>query len=74
MELTPLIFGDVVTKNCPVWNLLLLLIQIVNIVFSPRLTNGMTYYLKHLIHDHHTLFKTLLKSVQTKTYWQNTIL
>ena len=56
---TPLIFGDVVERNNSFWNLLLLLIQIVNIVFSPVVTNGMTYYLKHLINDHHKLFKYL---------------
>ncbi len=55
----PLIFGDVLERNNCYWNLLLLLIQIVNIVFSPIVTNGMTYYLKHLIKDHHKLFKSL---------------
>ena len=35
------------------------LIQIVNIVFSLIVTNGMTYYLKHSIKDHHELFKSL---------------
>ena len=55
----PLILGDVVERNNNCWNLLLLLIQIVNIVFSPIITNGMTYYLKHLIIDHHKLFKSL---------------
>lgn len=56
---TPLIFGDKVDRNNSYWNLLLLLIQIVNIVFSPVLTNGLTYYLKHLINEHHKLFKSL---------------
>lgn len=56
---TPLILGDVVNKNDSCWNLLLLLIQIVNIVFSPVVTYGMTYFLKHLIHEHHSLFKLL---------------
>ncbi|KAK0138637.1 hypothetical protein N1851_024825 [Merluccius polli] len=55
----PLIFGDVLERNNCYWNLLLLLIQIVNIVFSPVVTNGMTYFLKHLIKDHHKLFKSL---------------
>lgn len=55
----PLVFGDVVERNDSHWNLLLLLIQIVNIVFSPVITNGMTYYLKHLIFDHHKLFKSV---------------
>lgn len=47
----PLIFGDVLERNNCYWNLRLLLIQIVNIVFSPIVTNGMTYYLKNLIKD-----------------------
>lgn len=57
---TPLIFGDLVSRDDSYWNLLLLLIQIVNIVFSPVVTHGMTCYLKHLISDHHKLFKSLL--------------
>ena len=56
---TPLIFGDVVERDNNHWNLLLLLIQIVDIVFSPILTDGMICYLKHLICDHHNMFKTL---------------
>ncbi|XP_041935316.1 uncharacterized protein LOC121697735 [Alosa sapidissima] len=56
---TPLIFGDVVEMGNSHWNLVLLLLQIVNIVFSPFLTDGMICYLKHLICDHHNLFKTL---------------
>jgi hypothetical protein len=54
---TPLIFGDLVDQNNSYWNVIMLLIQIVNIVFSPVITDGMTYYLKHLISDHHKLFK-----------------
>ena len=56
---TPLMFGDLVCRNDSCWNLLLFLVQIVNIVFSPIVTHGMTCYLKHLIFDHHTLFKSL---------------
>lgn len=56
---SPLILGDIVNRNDSYWNLLLLLIQIVNIVFSPVVTYGITYYLKHLIHNHHKLFKFL---------------
>ncbi|KAK0134446.1 hypothetical protein N1851_029941 [Merluccius polli] len=55
----PLMFGDVVERNDRHWNLLLLLLQIVNIVFSPYLTKGMTVYLKYLIVEHHQLFKQL---------------
>ncbi|XP_045078395.1 uncharacterized protein LOC123491558 [Coregonus clupeaformis] len=55
----PLIFGDLVQKDDKYWQLLLLLLQIVNIVFSPILTEGMTICLKHLIAEHHRLFKYL---------------
>lgn len=55
----PLMLGNVASRDDGCWNLLLLLIQIVNIVFSPILTHGMTCYLKHLILDHHKLFKSL---------------
>lgn len=55
----PLIFGDLVERADTCWQLLLLLIQIVNIVFSPIVTHGMTCYLKHLIFEHHKLFKSI---------------
>lgn len=55
----PLIFGDVIPLTDQHWYLLLLLLQIVNIVFSPKLTRGCTVYLKHLIAEHHQLFKLL---------------
>lgn len=56
---TPLIFGDLFENTDSVWHLLLLLLQIVYIVFSPRVTEGMVIFLKHLISDHHSLFKTI---------------
>ena len=52
----PLLFGDIVpegNKNC------LLLLQIINIIFSPSVTLEMTVLLKHLIMEHHDLFKQL---------------
>ncbi|XP_048042264.1 uncharacterized protein LOC125265811 isoform X1 [Megalobrama amblycephala] len=55
----PLIFGDLVDEENKHWHLLLLLLQVINIVFSPVITEGMTYYLKHLIVEHHSLFKEL---------------
>ena len=55
----PLIFGDLVCPNDQHWYLLLLLLQIVNIVFSPVLSKGITIFLKHLIAEHHRLFKHL---------------
>lgn len=56
---TPLIFGDLVTPIDQHWGLLLLLLQIINIVFSAMVSQGMCVYLKHLIVEHHRLFKML---------------
>ncbi|KAL7882947.1 hypothetical protein SRHO_G00006050 [Serrasalmus rhombeus] len=55
----PLIFGDLVTSTDQHWDLLLLLLQIGNIIFSPMLSQGLCVYLKHLIVEHHKLFKLL---------------
>lgn len=55
----PLIFGDVVPEGNAYWRLLLLLLQILNVVFPPAITEGMTICLKPLIIDHHQLFKEL---------------
>lgn len=55
----PLLFGDIVPEGNQNWRLLLLLLQIMNILFSPSLTRGMTVLLKHLIMEHHDLFKQL---------------
>ena len=49
LGLTPLIFGDLVGRDDSCWNF----------VFSPIVSHGMTCYLKHLITDHHKLFKSL---------------
>ena len=53
------IFGDIVPEGDQNWTLLLLLLQIVNIIFSPSVTVGMTVHLKHLIIEHYALFKQL---------------
>lgn len=55
----PLIFGDLVPEGNQNWALLLLLLQIINIIFCPSVTLGMTVHLKHLIMEHHDLFKRL---------------
>lgn len=41
---TPLIFGDLVPLGNPNWNFLLILLQIINSVFSPVITYGMTFF------------------------------
>lgn len=61
----PLLFGDLIQiqTDDKHWHLLLLLLHIVNIVFSPLLSEGMTVYLKHLITDHRRLFKQLFPDI-----------
>lgn len=55
----PIIFGDLVHPNDLHWYLFILLLRIVNIVFSSVISTGITIYLKHLIAEHHSLFKHL---------------
>ncbi|XP_023812750.1 uncharacterized protein LOC111947676 [Oryzias latipes] len=57
-----LIFRDLVPEDDLHWHLLLLLLNIINIVFAYDITEGMTVYLKHLISEHHKLFKELYPS------------
>ena len=59
MRNIPLLFGDIVPAGNKNWLLLLILLQIINIIFSPSVTLGMTVLLKHLIMEHHELFKQL---------------
>lgn len=59
---TPRLFGDIIHKENRNWNLQLLFHQILNIVFSHSLTFGMATYLKHLIVEHHKLFKHLYQN------------
>lgn len=53
----PLLFGDIVPLSDKNWHLLLLLLHVLNLVFSPCISTGMTDHLKHLIIEHHELFK-----------------
>ena len=55
----PLMIGDQVQRDDDHWNLLLLLLRIMDIVFSPTISEGQTYYLQDLIAEHHRLFKHL---------------
>ncbi|KAI7808364.1 hypothetical protein IRJ41_002977 [Triplophysa rosa] len=55
----PLIFGDLVQRDDEHWHLLILLLHIANVAFSPVQTDGMTTFLKYLIIEHHQLFKKL---------------
>lgn len=54
-----LLFGDIIPLGDKNWHLLLLLLKILNLVFSPCISKGMTVHLKYLIIQHHELFKEL---------------
>ncbi|XP_065655080.1 uncharacterized protein LOC136081591 [Hydra vulgaris] len=55
----PLLIGDKVPSNSEHWKLLLLLLKILNNVFSPVVHKFDMTYLAALISDHNTLFKNL---------------
>ena len=55
----PLLFGDIVPEGNGNCFSLLLLLQMINIIFSPSVKLGTTALLKHLIMVHHELFKEL---------------
>ncbi len=59
MKNIPLLFGDIVPLGDKNSFLLLLLLHILNLVFSPCISKGMTVHLKYLIIEHHELFKEL---------------
>lgn len=55
----PFIVGFEVPETNEMWRLYLLLRRIVDLVFSDSVNVGDSVYLKHLIDDHHSLFKLL---------------
>ncbi|XP_065657679.1 uncharacterized protein LOC136082400 [Hydra vulgaris] len=55
----PFIIGHNVPRDEPHWNLLLLLMEIVDIVLSPRVNDGLASYLSHLIGEHHQTYLNL---------------
>nr|XP_047146334.1 uncharacterized protein LOC124819151 [Hydra vulgaris] len=59
MRNPPFIIGHNVPRDEPHWNLLLLLMEIVDIVLSPRVNNGLASYLSHLIGENHQTYLNL---------------
>lgn len=54
-----LLVGDFLDESYTYMQLIYILLDIVDIVFSPNITVSMTYRLEELIHHHHQLFRTL---------------
>lgn len=53
----PLIIGDKVPYNEPLWECFLLLLDILQIVMARVLSPGLAAYLADLIYDHHSMFR-----------------
>lgn len=62
------------------WELTLLLLSCMDIIFSSAVTKGDTVYLSHLINDHHSLYIELFPDISLKpkhhfiTHYQSAIL
>ena len=59
MRNLPCIVGHKVPRNNPHWRLFLLLLEIADIIFAPKVNPDLAGYLSHLISDHHQLFVEL---------------
>ena len=66
LRLLPLFVGDKVPEEEPVWCLLLMLKEIVDIILSPVITMTYISYLSDLINDHHNLLKYLFPDTPVK--------
>jgi hypothetical protein len=52
----PLLIGDKVPEGHPFFELLLLLMECMDFIFCPEITTEETYFVKHLIKEHHEYF------------------
>lgn len=61
-----LMMGDLVPQDNDKWQVIVLLLQCMDIIFSPCVSKGETYYLKQLIQDHHQYFLTVFPGQHLK--------
>ncbi len=61
-RILPIVIGDLVPEGDPYWENYLLMMRIVDILFSPRTTEVLISYLSQKICLHHTQFKELYPS------------
>ena len=59
IRMLPLIIGDRVPHGNATYEVLLLLLQCMDIIYAPTIHVSQTVYLKHLIHDHHVHFRLI---------------
>ncbi|KAJ8043406.1 hypothetical protein HOLleu_10472 [Holothuria leucospilota] len=62
----PLLIGDKVPVDNEHFELILLLLECMDIIFSPELSTGDTYFLKQIIKDHHSHFLYLFPDRRLK--------
>lgn len=62
-RILPLLIGDKIQVHNDRYELLLLLLQCMNIIFAPVVSAVQTVQLKYLIQDHHELLKSLFPDV-----------
>jgi len=55
----PLMIGAQVPRDDKHWQLILMLLDIIDIVFAPKITVPLSIYLKRLVSDHHAYFREL---------------
>ena len=55
----PLMIGDKVPEDDEHWNLFLTLLECIELIFAPAITNGLISLLETLIEEHHEEFKRL---------------
>ena len=59
VKILPVLIGDKVPLCDQMWHLYLMLRDIIDLVFADSCTVGDSIYLKHLIEDHHSLFRAV---------------
>lgn len=55
----PLIFGEIIPENDKVWNFVLSLVELVNVILLPRFNDEMLFILEEQIVYHHTLYREI---------------
>lgn len=60
----PLLIGGLIPREQPHWYLLLMLLDIMDIVFAPAVTENLSHFLSHLVEEHHFYFKELFPDKQ----------
>ena len=58
-RILPIVIGDLVPVGDPYWENYLIMMRIVDLLFSPRTTKDLIGYLSRKIFLHHTQFKKL---------------